>query len=150
MSAGLGANIVVQVGIVVEDIERSIDAYVDVLGLDQRPGVIVTDGPDKSHMKYCGQASDAVAKLAFVHMGQVDIELIEPVGQPSTWKDFLDTHGEGVHHIAFFVKDTDQVVAYLEGKGIPMIQQGDYTGGKYTYLDGAARLGVVLELLENF
>jgi 4-hydroxyphenylpyruvate dioxygenase-like putative hemolysin len=83
-------------------------------------------------------------------MGQVTIELIEPVGGPSTWQEFLDKHGEGVHHLAFMVKGTDQVVAVLEGQGIPMVQQGDYTGGRYTYLDGESKLGVVLELLENF
>ena len=150
MTDGLGTNIVVQVGIIVKDIQKTLDGYVDVLGLEKCPDIILTDGPDKSNMKYRGKTSEAVAKLAFVHMGQVDIELIEPVGGPSTWKEFLDEHGEGVHHIAFFVKGTDQVVAYLEGKGIAKVQQGDYTGGMYTYMDSAAKLGVMLELLENF
>jgi catechol 2,3-dioxygenase-like lactoylglutathione lyase family enzyme len=150
MAEGLGTNIVTQVGIIVKDIEKSLDAYVDVFGLEQRPDVIITDGPDQANTKYRGQTSDAVAKLAFIHVGQVDIELIEPVGGPSTWKEFLDTHGEGVHHIAFFIKGTDKVVAYLEGKGIPMVQRGDYTGGMYTYMDAAPKLGVMLELLENF
>jgi hypothetical protein len=40
-------------------------------------------------------------------------------------------------------------VAYLEAKGIPLLQRGDYTGGRYAYLDGTTRLGAVLELLEN-
>ncbi len=150
MAAGLGTDIVVQVGIIVKDIQKTLDGYVDVFGLEMRPEVQLTDGPEKSNMKYCGQTSAAVARLAFVHLGQVDIELIEPVGGPSTWKEFLDAHGEGVHHIAFFVKGTDKVVAYLEGKGIPMVQQGDYTGGMYSYMDSAAKLGVMLELLENF
>jgi methylmalonyl-CoA/ethylmalonyl-CoA epimerase len=150
MAEGLGTNIVTQIGIIVKDIEKSLDAYVDVLCLDQRPGVVITDGLDKAHTKYRGQPSEAVAKLAFIHMGQVDIELIEPVGGPSTWKEFLDTHGEGVHHIAFVITGTDQVVAYLEGKGIPLVQRGDYTGGMYHYMDAAPKLGVMLELLENF
>ena len=77
------------------------------------------------------------------------LELIEPIGGPSTWQEFLDERGEGVHHIAFFVEDTDQVVALLEGNGIAVVQQGDYTGGRYTYVDSAPALGVILELLEN-
>ncbi len=72
------------------------------------------------------------------------------MGGPSTWKDFLDEKGEGVHHIAFMVKGTDQVVARLEKKGIGLIQQGHYTGGMYSYMDSEASLGVILELLENF
>lgn len=150
MADGLGTNIVTQVGLVVRDIEKSVDAYVDVFGLKERPGVIVTDPMEVAHTKYEGQPSEARAKLAFVNMGQVTIELIEPIGGPSTWKDFLDQHGEGVHHIAFVVKGTDQVVAYLNGKGVPEVQRGDYTGGRYTYMDSAPKLGVILELLENF
>jgi methylmalonyl-CoA/ethylmalonyl-CoA epimerase len=83
-------------------------------------------------------------------MGQVSLELIEPVGGPSTWQEFLDEKGEGVHHIAFRIKGTEQVVAYLEGKGIDVVQQGYYTGGMYTYVDSTSPLSVVLELLENF
>jgi 4-hydroxyphenylpyruvate dioxygenase-like putative hemolysin len=83
-------------------------------------------------------------------MGQVSLELIEPLGGPSTWKDFLDEKGEGVHHIAFMVEGTDEVVARLETQGVSLVQQGYYTGGMYSYLDSAAKLGVILELLENF
>jgi catechol 2,3-dioxygenase-like lactoylglutathione lyase family enzyme len=150
MAEGLGTNIVVQVGIIVKDIEKTLDGYVDVFQLEKRPAVQITDGPEKSNMKYRGNTSNAVAKLAFINMGQLDIELIEPVGGPSTWKEFLDEHGEGVHHLAFFIKGTDQVVAYLEGKGIPQVQRGDYTGGMYSYMDSAPKLAVMLELLENF
>jgi 4-hydroxyphenylpyruvate dioxygenase-like putative hemolysin len=83
-------------------------------------------------------------------MGQLSLELIEPVGGPSTWREFLDQKGEGVHHMAFVVQDTDEAVSFLEEAGIEVIQQGDYTGGRYTYLDSVSLLGVVLELLENF
>lgn len=150
MTQGFGDNIVVQVGLVVKDIEKSIDSYVSVFGLQERPQAHETDGVEKSNMRYHGEPSEARAKLAFVKMGQVTIELIEPIGGPSTWQEFLDTHGEGVHHIAFMVKDTDQVVAYLNSRGIPTAQRGDYTGGQYTYMDSAPQLGVILELLENF
>ena len=150
MVDGLGTNIVTQVGLIVRDIEKSLDNYVDVFGLPERPQVSITDTVDKANTRYMGQPSEARARLAFINMGQVTIELIEPIGGPSTWKDFLDAHGEGVHHIAFVVKGTDQIVAYLDSKGIPLVQRGDYTGGQYTYLDSAPRLGVILELLENF
>jgi len=82
-------------------------------------------------------------------MGQVDIELIEPIGGPSTWQEILDEKGEGVHHIAFTIKGTDQVVAFLKGEGLDVVQQGHYPGGMYTYVDSTPALGVILELLEN-
>ncbi len=146
---GITSNIITQVGLVVKDIEKSIDAYCEVFQLP-RPAVILTDEYEKAKTNYRGQPSLAQAKLAFFDFGQVQVELIEPVGSPSTWQEVLDGKGEGIHHIAFQIKGTDQVVAYLEGKGIPLVQQGQYTGGMYSYMDATQKLGLVLELLENF
>jgi 4-hydroxyphenylpyruvate dioxygenase-like putative hemolysin len=82
-------------------------------------------------------------------MGQVSVELIEPIDGPSTWKDQLDAHGDSIHHIAFVIKGMADKIAYLAGNGVPLVQRGEYTGGRYAYMDGAAQLGAVLELLEN-
>lgn len=145
----IGKNIVCQVGLIVRDVEASAQAYSEIFGA-AKPEIIITDSPETARTTYKGQPTSARAKLAFFDMGQVSLELIEPVGGPSTWKDFLDEKGEGVHHIAFMVKGTDEVVARLETQGVSLVQQGYYTGGMYSYLDSAARLGVILELLENF
>ncbi len=145
----LGSNIVCQVGLVVRDIEKSAEAYSRVFGLPKSP-IIITDKYDIAKTTYKGEPSNAQAKLTFFQMGQVSLELIEPIGGPSTWQEFLDEKGEGVHHIAFMVQGTDDVVVFLEGKGIPVAQQGVYTGGMYTYVDSEPALGVILELLEDF
>lgn len=150
MASGLENQVVVQVGIIVRDIEKTLDAYCAVFQVEPRPAVSITDPVEQAHTVYRGAATSARAKLAFIKMGQVSIELIEPLGEPSTWKEFLDSCGEGVHHIAFNVKGTPQVISFLDGQGIPLVQQGDYTGGMYSYLDSASKLGVMLELLENF
>jgi catechol 2,3-dioxygenase-like lactoylglutathione lyase family enzyme len=149
MSKGIGTTTVTQIGLVVKDMDRAIEAYCDILGLPQ-PNVIVTDEYSLAKTVHRGKPTYARAKLAFFDMGQVQIELIEPIGEPSTWKEGLDAGGYSVHHIAFQVKDTPAVVQYLDSKGVPTIQQGQYTGGMYTYVDSQEKLGVVLELLENF
>lgn len=145
----LGTTTVTQIGLVVRDIEKSIAAYCAVLGLP-RPNVILTDEYEQAHTIYRGHPTPARAKLAFFELGQVSVELIEPVGEPSTWKEALDENGEGFHHIAFQVKDTAQVVQNLQANGIELVQQGYYTGGMYTYMDATKSLNLVLELLENF
>lgn len=144
----LGTNIVTQVGIVVRDIEARARAWSDILGLPM-PAIIVTDGYDQARTEHLGQPSTARARLAFFNMGQVSVELIEPIGEPSTWKDHLDQHGDSLHHIAFVIKGMGEKIAYLDAQGVPLIQRGEYTGGRYAYLDGVAQLGAVLELLEN-
>jgi 4-hydroxyphenylpyruvate dioxygenase-like putative hemolysin len=54
----------------------------------------------------------------------VTIELIEPVGGPSTWQDFLETKGEGIHHIAFEIKRMEKKIRLLAGKDMPLLQTG--------------------------
>lgn len=144
----LGSTTVVQVAIVVRDIEAKARAWAEILGVPV-PDVRLTDPAATSHAEYRGQPTPARAKLAFFNLGQVSLELIEPVDGPSTWRDQLDKHGESLHHIAFRIKGMKERVAYLEGKGIPLVQRGEYKGGRYAYLDGIAQLGAVLELLEN-
>lgn len=145
----LGQGVVAQVAFIVRDIEKSARAYAAVLGVPA-PSWELTDPVEKAHTLYLGKPSPARAKLAFIKMANITIELIEPVGGPSTWKDFLDTKGEGMHHLAFEVKDMPKRLAELKAKGLNVVQTGDYTGGRYAYVDATARIGIFLELLENF
>jgi methylmalonyl-CoA/ethylmalonyl-CoA epimerase len=145
---GLGTVTVTQVGIIVRDIEAKARAWAEVLGLPV-PEIMLTDPYERAQTEYKGNPSNARAKLAFFHLGQVDLELIEPLGKPSTWQDQLDTHGDSLHHIAFEIKGMPETVALLEAKGLPLVQRGEYPGGRYAYMDGNAQLGAILELLEN-
>jgi hypothetical protein len=144
----LGTTTVVQVGIVVRDIGARARAWADLLGLPV-PEIEITDELDRAHTDYLGRPSIARAKLAFLHLGQVDLELIEPIGEPSTWKDQLDAHGDSLHHIAFRVQGMAERLRALEAQGAALVQRGDYTGGRYAYVDATATLGTILELLEN-
>ena len=78
----LGTATITQVGIIVRDIEARARAWADILGLPM-PEIQVTDTVDVAQTEYRGSRSPARAKLAFFHMGQVDVELIEPVDGPS-------------------------------------------------------------------
>jgi methylmalonyl-CoA/ethylmalonyl-CoA epimerase len=144
----LGTTTVIQVGIIVQNIEARARAWADVLGVPM-PEIQMTGTLDVAQTEYQGMPTTARAKQAFFHMGQVDIELLEPVGEPSTWKDHLDRHGASLHHIAVRVKGMQEKLAYLESKGMPLVQRGEYTGGRYAYVDAVGPLGTILELLEN-
>lgn len=145
----LGTDKIVQVGIVVKDIEKASRAYAEILGTEV-PDWFLTDTMDKAHTEFRGKPSEARARLAFIELKNITIELIEPVGGPSTWREFLEERGEGVHHLAFEVKGMDEKIKLLAERGLPLLQKGDYEGGRYAYLDGVKRLAVILELLENF
>ena len=148
MGQTFGSRTITQVGLIVRDVEETAKTYAALFGVDV-PQWSLTDPEDVAHTRYRGQPTQAQAKLAFFDMGSVQIELIEPVGGPSTWQEFLDAHGEGVHHIAFVIDGMDEQVGLLESKGMPLVQRGEYTGGRYAYIDSQSQLKVILELLEN-
>jgi methylmalonyl-CoA/ethylmalonyl-CoA epimerase len=143
---------IVQIAIVVRDVEKYAKNYAEFFGVEV-PEIIISETEDKAKTSYRGRPTKARVKQAFFRFNNTRIELLEPVGGPSTWKDFLDSNGEGVHHIAFEVKGMDDRIAEMRDRGIKLVQQGrwtSYTGGRYVYFDTNDRLAVMLELLENF
>ncbi len=144
----LGNHVVAQIGIIVRDIEATARTYAEFFGMEM-PEINWTDIPEKARTQYRGEPTNARAKLAFMNMGSLQLELIEPDEHPSTWREYLDEHGEGVHHIAFFVKGMKEKIELMGSQGMPLVQYGKYTGGRYAYMDTFPQLKVMLELLEN-
>ena len=145
----LGTNVVCQIGILVDDIEKTSKDWAAFLGVEP-PEIIVTGDINEAQTKYLDDPSEARAKLAFFHVGEnMDIELIEPDKNPSTWRHSLDVNGEGFHHIAFVVKGMKEKIEICGKQGFKLLQTGEYTGGRYAYIDANDKLKLILELLEN-
>jgi len=144
----LGNNKVMQVGVIVENIEETVKAWSRLLGVEP-PSIAITDSFNISNAHYQGKPTPAQAKLAFFDLGQVSLELIQPMGEPSTWNDQLAAHGSSLHHIAFEIKGMEEHIQGLTEQGLGLIQRGEYGGGRYAYLDGQKQFGTVIELLEN-
>lgn len=139
------------IAIIVHDVEKAAKEWADLFGMET-PKWSLNDPLEKSHAQYRGKPTEARLKTAFLKLDNLRIELMEPIGGPSTWMEFLQTRGEGVHHVAFEIKGMDDYVAKFDKQGMPLIQRGEwtvYTGGAYAYFD-TPQLGVILELLENY
>ncbi|HTT60546.1 MAG TPA: VOC family protein [Bryobacteraceae bacterium] len=145
-----GMKLVTQVAIVCRDIEATSKRWAAVLGVDP-PQIRTTKPGHEVRVMYRGRPSDGRAKLAFIKLGQITLELIQPVGGDTSWKQFLDSHGEGVQHIAFQVADPEQTIRGFHDAGMPVLHQGRYDddSGAYVYIDSAKALGVTLELLHS-
>ncbi|RED64660.1 VOC family protein [Cohnella lupini] len=144
----LGNNVITQIGLLVNDIEKTSKAYADFFGVD-KPNWFWTDAVDVAQTEVRGVRSEARAKLAFFDMGSLQLELIEPDQHSSTWRDSLNQNGEGFHHIAFQIKGMKEKISLMEAGGMPLLQKGEYTGGRYAYMDTFSELKVLVELLEN-
>ena len=145
-----GMKVVTQVAIVCRDVEATSKRWAAVLGVDP-PQIRTTKPGHEVKVMFKGHPSNGQAKLAFIKLGQVTLELIQPVGGDTSWKEFLDANGEGVQHIAFQVADVDKAVKGFGDGGMPVLHQGYYDDGSgtYTYIDSAKALGVTLELLHS-
>ena len=96
------------IGIVVKDLDQAVRLYRDAFGIE----------PD---MVY--ESSQAKARIAFFPVGQVKIELLQPLDANSVTAKFLEKKGEGFHHIAYRVKDVDESLGILEERGIKLVDQ---------------------------
>lgn len=147
----LGTNRVEQLALVVENIDTTADAYCKLLGV-KKPDVIHSAPRELTNVIYKGEPTEAKSKYMFIHTPMIQIELIEPGDSPSTWKDHLETYGEGVHHISFVVENMEEKIKLLEDMGYPVIQTGNFYNGKgrYAYMDTMSTFKVIIELLERF
>lgn len=151
MEGILGTTTVTQIGIVVRDIETAKKKYADFFGVSVPPTCDSGD-PEVVKTTYMGEpVPETGCWMAFFDLPNLQLEIIQPFGGKSTWQDFLDKHGEGVHHFSFGVKGTDEKIKILENFGGNVVQRGLYGGatGEYTYLD-IPEMGIMLELLESY
>ena len=81
-------------------------------------------------------------------MGEVGIQLTQPTKGKSFWKDFLDTHGEVVHHLGFTVDDLEKETAKLEKAGYEVIGRFRFPNGGATFLDTRKVGGFFIELVQ--
>ncbi|MCR5475349.1 MAG: VOC family protein [Lachnospiraceae bacterium] len=152
MAGVLGTHLIAQVGFIVEDVEKTKKEWADFLGLPVPETQPIGDY-EVTQTRYRGEpAPEAYCYMAFFDVNPgLQIELIQPNDKPSTWRDFLNEKGEGMHHLAFSVKDSAARVADAEAAGLKLIQHGTYGdgGGEYNYLE-APHLKCIIELLESY
>lgn len=153
----LGTRVMVQVGMIVKDIEETKKKFAELFNVPVPETMDGTEGSAKFHVtqsEYMGKQNPEInAKLAFFHVGgAMDIELIEPNDQPSTWRDFLDEKGEGIHHVAFVVDSIEECMPGCEKFGMKLLQKGNFAAGdgRYAYLDASDSLKMIIELLERW
>lgn len=135
-----------QVAIVVEDLEDGMERYAAILGVAPW-NVYAYEPPVLSESTYRGDETEYGMELAISYAGDMMVELIEPTIDPNIYTDFLDAHGEGLHHIACFsFDDPYAVVEAFEAAGIPVVQSGFAHGASFWYFDTAEHLnGLIFE-----
>jgi methylmalonyl-CoA epimerase len=91
-----------------------------------------------------------VTEACFKIGGEVEIDLLEPMGDDSAVAKFLEKRGEGLHHIALEVEDINAGLKEMEHKGVQLIDKVPREGvaGQIGFLHPKSANGVLFELIE--
>ena len=147
LPSGLELKRLVQIGIVVADLTRTTQVLTSLFGIGPFRQV---KWPDRAESKYYYRGVEEQIRIrqAFVHMGDVEVELIQPLEGRNGFKDFLDETGGGIHHILFEVSDIDPVLRELAKSGVSVLQSGTgiRPGTRWALLDTRELLGFLVEL----
>jgi len=141
-------NLIIQVAVVVEDIEEAAKVFSDIFKMDL-PAIVDVHENKKEYVNYYkGKKTDSYSKTCYFPMGQLDLELIQPVGENIEQREFLNKKGPGLHHIAFKVKNIDKKIKILKSQGLEVVQKTNFPGGVAALLN-IPNMGVNIELLEG-
>jgi len=115
-----------QIAIAVWDLETVARNFWNILGIGPWE-VYDWEPPMIYDRKYYGKPSWARERIALCRMGGgVQLELVQPVEGESLYRDFLNKHGEGLHHLNFLVENIDETMTQLTEEGYPSILSGRY------------------------
>jgi hypothetical protein len=133
----------IQIAIVVKDIEKSAKAWAELFNIPV-PEIQVQEKAPIGLLNN-GKPADFKRKKAVINAGTWVIELFQPTGGESTFQEFLDKHGEGVHYLGFNTGNKrDAVINELEAKGYALRILGP--NKSWTVVDTEEELGVCLNI----
>ncbi len=135
LRGSLGIAKIHQVAIVVRGLVGSLGLYRDSLGLELE--------------KVMPIPSDHV-RIGFVLVGEVKIELVQPTDGTTGVSRFLESKGEGFHHICFEVPDIQAALDRLASDGLQLIDTSPRMGadGPVAFVHPKSCHGVLVELVE--
>ena len=133
--AGRTFSRVHHVAVVVRDMDAALAVYRDTLGLPLELVLPI--------------ASDGVT-IAFLAVGETKVELVQPTDPSTGVARFLESKGEGFHHVCFETPDVDAMLADLAGRGVELLDAQARRGaeGPVAFLHPRSCHGVLVELIE--
>ena len=142
--------VITQIGLIAKDGDKIMNSMKMLFGME--PSRIKKTCSDGAR-RYYGAPGEFEATLIYYMFGDLEVEFVIPEKGPSIWQDFLEDHGEGLHHIQFAVEDCDQTAFMLSKHGIRVIQEGSSVSNipdaKWQYYDFSPVLPLILESFDG-
>jgi methylmalonyl-CoA/ethylmalonyl-CoA epimerase len=106
---------------------------------------------EKLNLGLSGEEMLGELKVAFVPIGETNLELVQSTTEDGVIAKFVEKKGEGIHHVAFEVEDIDSALKELKERGVQLIDQEARSGAhnsRVAFLHPKATHGVLIELVE--
>ncbi|MBW2712887.1 MAG: VOC family protein [Deltaproteobacteria bacterium] len=134
-----------QVGFLVKDMEKAIAYYGALFGEFQ-----VSEHELKEAI-FRGKTCDCKLSMAIAMSGPLEIELIQPLGGDNPYDEFLEEHGEGLHHLRFPIENLEETLKALAAEGIEPFFQKSFPefGVAFAYVANPQKSRVVFELIQK-
>jgi methylmalonyl-CoA/ethylmalonyl-CoA epimerase len=104
-----------------------------------------------AEFEHIEEVADQGVKVGFFRLGDVRLELLEPLSEDSTIATFIENKGEGLHHVAYNVDNLAQRLQSLKDQGVRLIDETPRQGAhdmQVAFLHPKATHGVLTELCE--
>lgn len=140
-----------QIGVVVENMERAVAFYESNFGIG--PFHVYEFIPENHWI--LEEPSPVKLKMGKAELGDLELELIQPLEGRSIHRDFLEKSGEGLHHLGFDVPDYEEVYDRFIQLGFKPLMRTDtyykaYNGHlKACYFDTNRTGGIIFEILHR-
>jgi methylmalonyl-CoA/ethylmalonyl-CoA epimerase len=124
------------IAIIVEDIDEALIFWRDALGLE---------------LHHVEAVPDQESVVAFLPVGEGDIELVKPTTEDSGVARYLKKRGPGIHHICLEVDDIQATLARLRSRDVRLINETPVIGAggkKIAFIHPESTHGVLVELYE--
>lgn len=124
-------------GIAVKDIGEALKVYTEGLGL---------------HFEKVEEVPEQKVKTAFLEVGSSHVELLESTDPEGPVGKFIESRGEGIHHVAFRVDDIQAAIARAKEKGLKLLNETPRVGAGgalIVFIHPKSTGGVLIELCQR-
>jgi methylmalonyl-CoA/ethylmalonyl-CoA epimerase len=124
------------IAVLVENIDTSLEFWQTMLGIEPSH---ISDYPQED------------ARIAFLPLGESEIELVQPTKPDSGLSRFLEKRGPGLHHLCLEVDDLQRLMLELTAKNVQLINDQPRVGedGRlYAFIHPKSTSGVLVELYQ--
>ena len=137
MSETCTVNYIDHVGLAVEDIDAALEFFRQVF--DTPPAEVE-------------EMADQGVRATLIEVGQTRLELLEPISPDSAVGRFIQSRGQGLHHLALNVSGIQEKLDILDRRGLRLVDKQPRHGlsGNIAFVHPSAVFGVLTELVESF